>query len=139
MEIVLIGISHRTASIELRERLTFRVEQACEAADQLRARGILKEVVILSTCNRTELYGVTRERTADNLSAMEMFIASYHQVAQQEFKAALYRHTDRDVVRHIYRVAAGLDSTLLGESEILGQVCEAYRVALDHGAIVLAV
>jgi len=134
MEIALIGISHRTASIELRERVAFRVEQACEAADQLRARGILKEVVILSTCNRTEVYGITRERTADNLRAMETFIASYHQVPQQEFNAALYRHTDREVVRHIYRVAAGLDSMLLGESEILGQVREAYRVAMDHGA-----
>jgi glutamyl-tRNA reductase len=134
MEIALIGISHRTASIELRERVSFCVEQACEAADQLRARGILKEVVILSTCNRTEVYGVTREPTADNLSAMETFIASYHQVAQQEFNAALYRRTDREVVRHIYRVAAGLDSMLLGESEILGQVREAYRVAMDHGA-----
>jgi len=134
MEIALIGISHRTASIELRERLAFRVEQACEAADQLRARGILKEVVILSTCNRTEVYGITRERTADSLGAMETFIASYHQVAHQEFKAALYRYTDREAVRHLYRVAAGLDSMLLGESEILGQVREAYRVAMDHGA-----
>jgi glutamyl-tRNA reductase len=134
MEIALIGISHRTAGIELRERIAFRVEQACEAADQLRARGILKEVVVLSTCNRTEIYGVTRERTADNLSAMEMFVMSYHQLAPQEFKTALYRHSDRDVVRHIYRVAAGLDSMLLGESEILGQVREAYRIAMDHGA-----
>jgi glutamyl-tRNA reductase len=65
---------------------------------------------------------------------METFIASYHQVPQQEFNAALYRRTDREVVRHIYRVAAGLDSMLLGESEILGQVREAYRVAMDHGA-----
>jgi glutamyl-tRNA reductase len=133
MELALIGISHRTANIELRERLAFRVEQACEAADQLRARGILKEVVVLSTCNRTEVYGVTCEPTADNLCAMEMFIASYHQVAQGEVKAALYRHSDREVVRHIYRVAAGLDSMLLGESEVLGQVREAYRVAMDHG------
>src|SRR5258707_954983 len=133
MGIALIGISHRTASIELRERVAFRVEQACEAADQLRARGILKEVVVLPTCNRPETYGVTYQRAADNLSAMEMFIASYHQVAQQEFKPALYRHTDREVVRHIYRVAAGLDSMLLGESEILGEVREAYRVAMDHG------
>lgn len=133
MEIALIGISHRTASIELRERLAFRVDQACEAADQMRARGILKEVVILSTCNRTEVYGVTRERSADNLKAMEMFVASYHQVAPEEIKMAVYRHTDRDVVRHIYRVAAGLDSLLLGESEILGQVRESYRVAMDHG------
>ena len=134
MEIVLIGISHRTASIELRERVAFRIEQACEAADQLRARGILKEVVILSTCNRTELYGVADDHTADNLNAMEMFVSSYHQVAPGEIKPALYRHRDRDVIRHIYRVAAGLDSLLLGESEILGQVREAYRIAMDHGA-----
>jgi glutamyl-tRNA reductase len=133
MEIALIGISHRTASLELREKLAFRVEQACEAADQLRARGVLKEVMILSTCNRTEIYGVTRERGADNLSAMEMFISSYHQVPPADVKAALYRYSDREVVRHIYRVAAGLDSMLLGESEILGQVREAYRVAMDHG------
>jgi len=133
MEIALIGINHRTASIELRERLAFRVEQACEAADQLRARGILKEVVVLSTCNRTEVYGVTRDRTADNLCAMEMFLGSYHQIAPAEFKDSLYRHADREVVRHLYRVAAGLDSMLLGESEVLGQVREAYRVAMDHG------
>jgi glutamyl-tRNA reductase len=134
MEIALIGINHRTASIELRGRLSFRVEQACEAADQLRSRGILKEVVILSTCNRTEIYGVAQERTADNLDAIEMFISSYHQLAPEEFKPAVYRHSDREVIRHIYRVAAGLDSLLLGENEILGQVREAYRVAMDHGS-----
>jgi glutamyl-tRNA reductase len=133
MEIALIGISYRTASIELREKLAFRVDQACEAADQLRARGILKEVVILSTCNRMEIYGVTRERTADNLSAMELFLSSYHQVATSEFKSALYQRTDREAVRHIYSVAAGLDSLLLGESEILGQVRTAYCLAMDHG------
>jgi glutamyl-tRNA reductase len=134
MEIALIGISHRTANIELRERLAFRVEQACEAADQLRARGILKEVLVLSTCNRTEIYGITRDRTADNLCAMEMFLGSYHQIAPADFRTSLYRHSDREVVRHVYRVSAGLDSMLLGESEILGQVREAYRVAMDHGS-----
>jgi glutamyl-tRNA reductase len=133
MEIVLIGINHRTASIQLRERLAFRVDQACEAADQLRTRGILKEAVVLSTCNRTELYGVTRERAADNLCAMELFLSSYHQVPASELRGALYHRRDRHVVRHIYSVAAGLDSLLLGESEILGLVREAYRVAMDHG------
>lgn len=133
MEIALIGISHRTASIELREKLAFRVDQACEAADQLRARGILKEAVILSTCNRTEMYGVTREKTADSLCAMELFLSSYHQVPAAELRPALYCRTDREAVRHIYSVAAGLDSLLLGESEILGQVREAYHVAMAHG------
>lgn len=133
MELALIGINHRTAGIELRERIAFRVEQACEAADQLRARGILREVVILSTCNRTELYGVAREPSDDTLKTMEMFLASYHQIGPAELNGAIYQHRNREVVRHIYRVAAGLDSLLLGESEIVGQVREAYRVAMDHG------
>ena len=74
MELAVIGISHRTAGLALRERIAFRVEQACEATDQLRARGVLKEAVILSTCNRTEVYGVARERSGDILRAMEMFV-----------------------------------------------------------------
>ncbi|HTZ48956.1 MAG TPA: glutamyl-tRNA reductase [Verrucomicrobiae bacterium] len=134
MEIALIGVSHRTASIELRERLAFRVDQACEAADQLRARGVLKETLVLSTCNRTEIYGVTRDRAAETLCAMELFLGSYHQISPEEMRSSLYRHGDREAVRHLYRVAAGLDSMLLGESEILGQVREAYRVAMDHGS-----
>jgi glutamyl-tRNA reductase len=134
MEIVLIGISHRTATIQVRERLAFRVDQACDAADQLRANGILEEAVILSTCNRTELYGVTHDRSVNALGAMETFLASYHQVDLAELHSVLYQHTDRAAVRHIYRVAAGLDSLLLGESEILGQVREAYQVAMKHGA-----
>ena len=133
MEIALIGISYRTASIELREKLAFRVDQACEAADQLRARGILKEVVILSTCNRMEIYGVTRDRATDSLSALELFLSSYHQIALSEFTPALYQRVDREAVRHVYSVAAGLDSLLLGESEILGQVRAAYCLAMDHG------
>src|SRR2546421_891486 len=134
MELAVIGISHRTAGLALRERIAFRVEQACEATDQLRARGVLKEAVILSTCNRTEVYGVARERSGDILQAMEMFVASYHRLAPAEMGSAVYRHSDRDLVRHLYRVAAGLDSLLLGESEILGQVREAYRVAMDYGS-----
>src|SRR5712672_1964029 len=64
MEIVLIGLNHRTATVELRERVAFSVQQACEAADQLRSRGILEETLVLSTCNRSELYGVPRELAA---------------------------------------------------------------------------
>src|SRR5438477_12209406 len=134
MELAVIGISHRTASLALRERVAFRVEQACEATDQLRARGVLKEAVILSTCNRTEVYGVARERSGDILQAMEMFVASYHRLAPAEMGSAVYRHSDRDLVRHLYRVAAGLDSLLFGESETLGRAREAYRVAMDYGS-----
>ncbi len=134
MEIVLIGLNHRTATVELRERVAFSVEQACEAADQLRSRGILDETLVLSTCNRSELYGVPRELATDSAGAVELFLASFHQLAPADLNGSLYRHRDRSAVDHLFRVAAGLDSMLLGEAEILGQVREAYRIALDHGA-----
>src|ERR1700732_1046715 len=133
MEIVLIGLNHRTATVGLRERVAFSVEQACEAADQLRSRGILDETLVLSTCNRSELYGVPRELAAASTGAGELCLASFHQFQPVELNDSLYRHRDRNAVDHLFRVAAGLDSMLLGEAEILGQVREAYRIAVDHG------
>ncbi len=133
MEIVLIGLNHRTASVDLRERLAFTPEQAREAAEQLRARGILEESLVLSTCNRSELYGVPKEDAADSAGAVELFVASFHQLSITELDGSLYRHRDSNAVRHLFRVAAGLDSMLLGEAEILGQVRDAYQIALDRG------
>jgi len=133
MEIVLIGLNHRTASVELRERVAFTPEQAREAAEQLRSRGILEETLVLSTCNRSELYGVPREDTDDGAGAVELFVASFHQLSPNELNGSLYRHRDHQAVRHLFRVAAGLDSMLLGEAEILGQVRDAYQIALDRG------
>ena len=133
MEIVLIGLNHRTASVELRERVAFSPEQAREAAEQLRSRGILEESLVLSTCNRSELYGVPREDLTDSSSAVELFVASFHQLSPNELNGSLYRHRDSHAVRHLFRVAAGLDSMLLGEAEILGQVRDAYQIALDRG------
>lgn len=134
MEIVLIGLNHRTASVEVRERVAFNPEQACRAADELRSRGILEETLVLSTCNRSELYGVPPEAHTDSAAQMEGFLTAFHQMHPEELNGSLYRHRDADAVRHLFRVAAGLDSLLLGEAEILGQVREAYRLALEHGA-----
>src|ERR1700691_318300 len=133
MEIVLIGLNHRTASVGLRERVAFTPEQAREAAEQLRSRGILEESLVLSTCNRSELYGVPREDAADSAGAVELFVASFHQLSLTELDGSLYRHRDSSAVRHLFRVSAGLDSMLLGEAEILGQVRDAYQIALDRG------
>jgi glutamyl-tRNA reductase len=133
MEIVLIGLNHRTASVGLRERVAFSPEQAREAAGQLRSRGILEETLVLSTCNRSELYGVPREDSSDSAGAVELFLASFHQLSPVELNGSLYRHRDSQAVRHLFRVAAGLDSMLLGEAEILGQVRDAYQIALDRG------
>ena len=134
MEIVLIGVNHKTAPVELRERVSFTPDQAQRAAEELRSRGVLSETLVLSTCNRSELYGVPPESALDSASAMELFLATFHQIDPVLLTSSLYRRRDQDAVRHLFRVAAGLDSMLVGEAEILGQVREAYRIALDLGA-----
>src|SRR5260370_8209343 len=134
MQIVLIGLNHRTATLETRERVAFNPEQACRAADELRSRGILEETLVLSTCNRSELYGVPPETQADSAAQMEDFLTSFHGMRPEELNGSLYRHYDREAARHLFRLAAGLDSLLLGEAEILGQVREAYRLAPEPWA-----
>ena len=134
MEIVLVGLNHRTAGVEMRERVAFSFEQARRANDELRSRGILEETLVLSTCNRSELYGVPPESAQDAARSLEHFLVSFHQLPSAELDGCLYRHRNTDAVRHLFRVAAGLDSMLLGEAEILGQVREAYRLALEQGA-----
>jgi glutamyl-tRNA reductase len=133
MEIVLIGLNHKTASVDLRERVAFTPEQAREAAEQLRSRGLLEESLVLSTCNRSELYGVPSETATNSAGAVELFVASFHQISLNDLDHSLYRHRDSQAVRHLFRVSAGLDSMLLGEAEILGQVRDAYQIALDRG------
>ncbi len=134
MEIVLIGLNHRTSSVEMRERVAFNPEQALRASEELRTRGLLEESLVLSTCNRSELYGVPPATLPDGGSSLEGFLTTFHHLRADELDGSFYRHSDRDAVRHLFRVAAGLDSMMLGEAEILGQVREAYRAALEHGA-----
>jgi glutamyl-tRNA reductase len=134
MEIVVLGLNHRTAPVELRERVAFTPAQAREAVQRLRSQEILEESVILSTCNRSEVYGVLPDASANAMERVEAFFAGFHGLTQAELSGALYFHTNHQAVRHLYRVASGLDSMLLGEAEVLGQVRAAYRGALDHGA-----
>src|SRR5260370_31860642 len=132
MEIVLIGLNHRTGRVALRERVALRVQQACGAADQLRSRGILEETLVLSTCNRSELYGVPRDLAADSSGAIELFLASFHQLPAAELNSSLYRHRDRNAVNHLFRVAAGLHSLPLRGEENLGRRSGASSIAPDH-------
>ena len=134
IQVALIGCSHNTAPVELRERVAFTQDQALEAADELRSRGILEEAVVLSTCNRSELYGVPGSDGGVVTEAMERFLTDYHRIPHGELSGNLYRSVGPEAVRHLYRVTAGLDSMMLGEAEILGQVKAAYGHALDHGA-----
>lgn len=133
MEIIVIGLNHRTAGVELRERMSFRKEQAGELSEQILARGLMHEVLILSTCNRTELYGVPDRWMGNRTDLLEDFLMSYHNLQPEKINGAVYKHIDRDAVRHIYRVASGLDSIMPGEAEILGQVRTAYRNAYKLG------
>src|SRR5256885_10260836 len=134
MEIVLVGLNHRTAPVEVRERVSFTNEQARRAADELRSRGLLQETLVLSTCNRSEVYGVPPEASHDCAPGLSSFLSEFHSVRADILSTALYHHYDRAAVRHLFRVSGGLDSMLLGEAEILGQVREAYRFAHEQGA-----
>jgi len=134
IKVALIGCSHRTAPVELRERVAFTQQQALEAADELRHKGILEEAVVLSTCNRSELYGVPSSDGGVVTEAMEAFLTDYHRISRSELNGKLYRWIGPEAVRHLYRVTSGLDSMMLGEAEILGQVKTAYGQALDHGS-----
>ena len=134
MEIVLVGLNHRTAPVEVREKVSFTAEQAQRAGEELRARGILEETLVLSTCNRSEVYGVPPESSHECAPGLSTFLSEFHSVRADVLGVSLYHHYDQEAVRHLFRVAAGLDSMLLGEAEILGQVREAYRFAHEHGA-----
>ena len=134
MEIVLVGLNHRTAPVEVRERVSFTAEQSRKAAEELRSRGILQETLVLSTCNRSEIYGVPPESSHECAPGLSSFLSEFHAVRPDELGVSLYHHYDHEAVRHLFRVSAGLDSMLLGEAEILGQVREAYRYAHEYGA-----
>ena len=134
MEIVLVGLNHRTAPVEVREKVSFTAEQAQRAGEELRARGILEETLVLSTCNRSEVYGVPPESSHECAPGLSTFLSEFHSVRADVLSVSLYHHYDQEAVRHLFRVAAGLDSMLLGEAEILGQVREAYRFAHERGA-----
>jgi glutamyl-tRNA reductase len=134
MEIVLVGLNFRTASLEVRERVAFSLEQAQRAAEVLRTSGILEETLVLSTCNRSEVYGVHALAHRGSAGALSSFLSDFHAMQPDTLNASLYHHYDHDAVRHLFRVSAGLESMLLGEAEILGQVREAYLHAQQQHA-----
>jgi glutamyl-tRNA reductase len=124
-----VGLSHRTAPVELRERVDFGRGGIEAALDTLAKRNAGRELAVLSTCNRAEVYVVSD--TDGALEQISTFFADYHDVPLQEIAPHLYVHHGAGVARHLFRVAAGLDSLVVGEPQILGQVKTAYTVASD--------
>ena len=127
-QILLVGLSHKSAPLELRESVSFKSDQILESLPALRDE--LGEAVILSTCNRSEIYTVTDDHT-DDISRIHNFIAEYHELPIDRIKSHMYSRSGADAVRHLFRVSSGLDSMIVGESEILGQVRGALRAATE--------
>ena len=125
MTLLALGINHKTAPVALRERVTFSPETLDKALESLLAQPMVQGGVVLSTCNRTELYLSVEEQ--DNLQeALIRWLCDYHNLNEDELRNSLYWHQDNDAVSHLMRVASGLDSLVLGEPQILGQVKKAF-------------
>ena len=125
MTLLALGINHKTAPVALRERIAFSPETLDQALESLLAQPMVQGGVVLSTCNRTELYLSVEER--ENLQeALVRWLCDYHHLREDEVRQSLYWHEDNDAVSHLMRVASGLDSLVLGEPQILGQVKKAY-------------
>jgi len=128
MNLLLLGLSHRTAPLELRERVVYPPDEAAAALRDLKVRGAAPQSLLISTCNRTELYALT----ANGCSPAELADAIFIRRVGEEHRADtswLYRREGRGAVEHLFRVACGLDSMVLGEQQILGQVKTAYEVS----------
>jgi glutamyl-tRNA reductase len=134
MKLLITGVSHKTAPVEVRECLAFRDEALPAALADLKAREGVAEALILSTCNRVEVT-VTTEDNADPRAIVDSFLADHKAVSPHTIGPHLYRHEGRDAIHHLFRVAASLDSMVVGEPQILGQLKAAYAAAKDSGAV----
>src|SRR5436309_1765617 len=130
MHLLTVGISHQTAPVELRERVDFQARGIADALRVLAARGSTREVVVVSTCNRAELY-VACEDVAATRADLVRFFADFNHVSPADVSPHVYDRVDLDAARHLFRVAAGLDSLVVGEPQILGQVKDAHAVAAE--------
>src|SRR5437870_9001927 len=128
MKLFAAGVSHKTAPVELREQVAVKQSAIVDLAFVLKCFGHLDEIVLLSTCNRVEIYGTTRQATGHIKSLLQL-----HCAEPRKLDDYIYVYEDDDAVRHLLRVAAGLDSMVLGETEITGQIKNAYEIARNAG------
>ena len=133
MTLIAFGINHKTAPVDIREKVAFAPEKMEQALHQCIGNGMVNEAAIVSTCNRTELYtSVNDENDFDSL--LDWF-CQYHQLSKEDIQPYIYLHNNNHAVQHILRVASGLDSLVLGEPQILGQIKDAYSTANHAGTI----
>jgi len=132
MSLITLGINHKTAPLDLRERLAFTPQSLPEALLSLKKLKHIEEASILSTCNRTEIYCVTSQ---DNDQAIIQWFSKFHGIDVDKIKEHLYLHAHEETIRHAMEVACGLDSMILGEPQIAGQMKDAYALANENGTI----
>ena len=145
-DIILIGLNHKTAPVELREKLSFTSEEILLALEFLKKDQDIREGLVFSTCNRTEVLFIpeTHNQTENDQSEKKRtgkdpaekiieFISRHKSIDASEFKSALYIHEGDTAIRHLFRVASSLDSMVVGEPQILGQIKQAYRIAVENG------
>jgi glutamyl-tRNA reductase len=132
MPLIALGLNHQTAPVALRERVAFDAAALPAALAALRAQPGVEEAALVSTCNRTEIYAEVAEGAED---VPVRWLAASQGLEQEALSSYLYRHSDGDAVRHLFRVATGLDSMVLGEPQILGQVKEAWQAARSAGSL----
>jgi glutamyl-tRNA reductase len=131
MEIVVVGISHKTASVEIRERLSFPEAKLPDALAKMKGLQGVNENLILSTCNRVESYATVKD-AAGGIDRLRNFFVDYHEIEGGSFGECIYCISGKDAVRHIFRVAASLDSMVVGEPQILGQLKDSFDHALAN-------
>ena len=129
-DIVLIGLNHKTASVELRECIAFSNDESATTLQTLFRQAYIEEVILFSTCNRVEVLFVT-ENMPEAIVETKKIIAGANDIPIEQFENSLYVHQNDDAVRHIFRVASSLDSMVIGEPQILGQIKDAYRSATE--------
>jgi glutamyl-tRNA reductase len=134
MHLFLLGVSHRTAPVDLRERLDFSSRDLTAAAGAIAAKPSMSEAVVLSTCNRSELYVATTDPACAR-EELVSFISEYHHVSAPTFQPHLFALENSAAVAHLFRVAAGLDSLVVGEPQILGQVKDAYQTSASNRCV----
>jgi glutamyl-tRNA reductase len=132
MVLMVLGLSHQTAPIQIREKLAFTPYALSNALHDIVEKGLADEVIIISTCNRTEIYYT--QSLADNQPLLN-WLKCYKKIALAQFESLTYYYTGVDAVNHLMKVASGLNSMVLGEAEILGQVKTAYTIASNTGTV----
>src|SRR3990172_1487178 len=135
MNFYLVGVSHKTAPIEVRERLAFPENRLPDALRQVASLPGVSETLILSTCNRVEILARAESPQHDLTVLLTKFLAEFHKFSYQTIEPHLYHYQQREAIRHIFRVASSLDSMIVGETQILGQVKEAHALARSVGTL----